>query len=416
MKKLILILLLFATPCYAGINLIDQIVPKNDGFQGLVDDDQIIDTANTADNILISDGTYFSSQANPSGAEVNNLETVCTNIADDEIPVGTAANTAIYKAIPDCDDGNGHLNYDITTNAFSCGTTDNIDDDVSNCSDVNTCETDPNVDTHVEIIAIIDNTATDFGTGVLTAAGFIGPLTGAVTGNSSTASALAANPSAATAGSCITDINASGDIEGEVDVWTEAENTNAAYAPLDSPTFTTAFTATGLIGDEDLQSEDFGEFTCAGEDACTLDDSVTVTGWVMGTSTATTPSADDNDTSLATTAYVQGELNARRITSCRTLETPTDDNDNIPVWAFPQAFTITDVHCYTEGGTSIAVTISDGTNALEAVTCDADGADDDGSITNGTFTANENIEWDFAAPTGDVDWVKVCISGTIATD
>jgi hypothetical protein len=42
----------------------------------------------------------------------------------------------------------------------------------------------------------------------------------------------------------------------------------------------------------------------------TIDDSVTVTGWVMGASTATTPSADDNDTSLATTAYVQTELGA----------------------------------------------------------------------------------------------------------
>ena len=40
---------------------------------------------------------------------------------------------------------------------------------------------------------------------------------------------------------------------------------------LSSPTITTAITATGLIGDEDLQSEDFGDFTCAGEDACTLD-------------------------------------------------------------------------------------------------------------------------------------------------
>lgn len=40
----------------------------------------------------------------------------------------------------------------------------------------------------------------------------------------------------------------------------------------------------------------------------TLDDGVTVTGWVMGASTATTASADDNDTSLATTAFVQTEL------------------------------------------------------------------------------------------------------------
>ena len=39
-----------------------------------------------------------------------------------------------------------------------------------------------------------------------------------------------------------------------------------------------------------------------------LPDNATVTGWIMGASTATTPSADDNDTSLATTAYVQGEI------------------------------------------------------------------------------------------------------------
>jgi len=49
------------------------------------------------------------------------------------------------------------------------------------------------------------------------------------TGNSATATALAANPAAATAGSCITDIDASGDVEAEVDVWTEAENTSAGY-------------------------------------------------------------------------------------------------------------------------------------------------------------------------------------------
>jgi len=41
-----------------------------------------------------------------------------------------------------------------------------------------------------------------------------------------------------------------------------------------SITLTTAVTATGLIGDEDLQTEDFGEFSCAGEDACTIDSGV----------------------------------------------------------------------------------------------------------------------------------------------
>lgn len=43
----------------------------------------------------------------------------------------------------------------------------------------------------------------------------------------------------------------------------------------------------------------------------TIDDNVTVTGWTMGTSVATTPSASDNDTSLATTAFVQSEFDLR---------------------------------------------------------------------------------------------------------
>ena len=50
-----------------------------------------------------------------------------------------------------------------------------------------------------------------------------------------------------------------------------------------------------------------GDVTSSGNTA-TIADSVTVTGWALGASTATTPSGGDNDTSLATTAYVQTEL------------------------------------------------------------------------------------------------------------
>lgn len=39
-------------------------------------------------------------------------------------------------------------------------------------------------------------------------------------------------------------------------------------------------------------------------------DSVTVTSWALGASTATTPAEDDNDTSVATTAYVQTEISS----------------------------------------------------------------------------------------------------------
>lgn len=71
-------------------------------------------------------------------------------------------------------------------------------------------EADPTVDTAAEILAIIDNTALDFGTGVLTATGFIGPLTGNVTGTASTATALAADPSDCAANNYAYAINASG--------------------------------------------------------------------------------------------------------------------------------------------------------------------------------------------------------------
>ena len=50
-----------------------------------------------------------------------------------------------------------------------------------------------------------------------------------------------------------------------------------------------------------------GEVTSSGN-AATIADSVTVTGWALGASTASTPAEDDNDTSLATTAYVQTEI------------------------------------------------------------------------------------------------------------
>ena len=54
------------------------------------------------------------------GAEVNNLETVETGVADDEVPVGASADTAVYTAIPDCSDEAYTLGYNASTNAFVC--------------------------------------------------------------------------------------------------------------------------------------------------------------------------------------------------------------------------------------------------------------------------------------------------------
>lgn len=68
--------------------------------------------------------TDWSTFNNKVGSETNTLTTATTGIADDQLPVGASANVAAYKTVPDCDDTSGnHLNYDTTTNAFTCGTT-----------------------------------------------------------------------------------------------------------------------------------------------------------------------------------------------------------------------------------------------------------------------------------------------------
>jgi hypothetical protein len=101
---------------------------------------------------------------------------------------------------------------------------------------------------------------------------------------------------------------------------------------------------------------------------------------------------------------------------CVALEDPVDADDNIAFY-FPRvAIAITDVYCQVDGGTSVALTISDGTNALEAITCDDDGAEDDGSIANGTFTALERMEFDLASTSGVNTLLNFCITYTITAD
>lgn len=100
------------------------------------------------------------------------------------------------------------------------------------------------------------------------------------------------------------------------------------------------------IDDTDLENEDFGEFTCTGaEDGCTLDaesqaitelsDVAATTGsgttvvfsaapTFTGDTLAATPAVDDNDTSVATTAFVQAETFAGDVTG--TLSTTQVDD------------------------------------------------------------------------------------------
>lgn len=93
---------------------------------------------------------------------------------------------------------------------------------------------------------------------------------------------------------------------------------------------------------------------------------------------------------------------------CFSLENASDTDDNVPIWTPDANITIRKQYCRVQGGTNVAVIISDGTNAMETITCDADGQADDGSLTNNTYAANERIEFDVDSVSGAVTWLNFC--------
>jgi hypothetical protein len=86
----------------------------------------------------------------------------------------------------------------------------------------------------------------DATTGILTASGFIGPLTGAVTGNAGTATALAANPTDCSEGELATAIDASGNLTCGKAIGTDVQAYDSALTSLSSKVFAkTALTGAG---------------------------------------------------------------------------------------------------------------------------------------------------------------------------
>jgi len=69
-------------------------------------------------------------------------------------------------------------------------------------------------------------------------------------------------------------------------------------------------------------------------------------------------------------------------------------------------YTVTTILCDVEGGTSKAITLFG-----ETITCDLDGATDDGSIASPTMAANASTSITMATTTGAVNYVNVTIKG-----
>jgi len=85
------------------------------------------------------------------------------------------------------------------------------------------------------------------------------------------------------------------------------------------------------------------------------------------------------------------------------------DADDMMIFKAQKAMTITDIHCFIGGGTSITLDVqecaADGTSCSTvdaAITCDADGAEDDGTFTNGAIDAGDWVKMVLGAPSGTV--------------
>lgn len=103
----------------------------------------------------------------------------------------------------------------------------------------------------------------------------------------------------------------------------------------------------------------------------------------------------------------------------KTLESPADA-DSFLIYKAPYALTITDIECIVDpADTSESVVIDiqecgstgDSCTTVDAtITCDNDGASDDGTLTNGAIDSGDWINWDIGTVTGTVTQVSVTIT------
>jgi len=99
------------------------------------------------------------------------------------------------------------------------------------------------------------------------------------------------------------------------------------------------------------------------------------------------------------------------------------DADTPLIFKAPYGMVITDIDCITGAATSAVIDVQECTSAgatcatVDAtITCDSDGAADDGSLTNGTIDAGDWIKLDIGTVTGTVLAVTVTITYTVVQE
>lgn len=99
------------------------------------------------------------------------------------------------------------------------------------------------------------------------------------------------------------------------------------------------------------------------------------------------------------------------------------DADDVLMFKAQQAITITDIHVLAQGGGTISVDIQEcdsaGANCATvdaAISADSDGAEDDGTLSNGAIDAGDWVKLVLAAPSGTVNFLSGSIYYTITAD
>jgi hypothetical protein len=198
------------------------------------------------------------------------------------------------------------------------------------------------------------------------------------------------------------------------------------------------------ISEDELASTDFGDFTCDGTDqGCTFDSSTVqdneidysavtlsdftidsavydfggVTSFEIPNGASPTIDAegeiahDTTDDQLILGADADVIRTEDKIFAFAIASTSASWSGTKGLPPEKDGYTVTHIECYVEGGTSKQITITDGTNDMDTITCGTSVTDDDGSIANNTVTASEKMQVDLGATSGAVNWVNVSIFG-----
>lgn len=149
----------------------------------------------------------------------------------------------------------------------------------------------------------------------------------------------------------------------------------------------------------------------------------------IGAATATTPSANDNDTSVATTAYVQTELAAERV-EVKTFTIAEPDvaqgiSDDYVLFKFiaekyPSGVTITSIHIDASAAYTSETFLFEhwddaaGTTqaTVESITSSAISTEDDGTLTDATIPADYFFVLNLDDTPEDKAYVSITISFT----